>query len=113
MRFPQHGEDRDIFERLYAVRLDQIRASAECREVLCELDAKGLLGESGLEVSLADKELDDEELLAELGVCMPPRRLRSSLYNCLEKVSIAIIDEIDVWILLQSPKNSIPKTTIR
>ena len=27
-RPPQHGEGRDIFERLYAVRLDRIRASA-------------------------------------------------------------------------------------
>ena len=42
-RAPQHGEDRDIFERLYAVRLDQIRQSVECREVLKELDSRGLL----------------------------------------------------------------------
>ena len=40
---PQHGEDRDIFERLYAVRLDRIRASAECRAVLKERDPRGLL----------------------------------------------------------------------
>ena len=26
---PQHGEDRDIFERLYAVRLDRLRALEE------------------------------------------------------------------------------------
>jgi hypothetical protein len=25
-RAPQHGEDRDIFERLYTVRLDRMRA---------------------------------------------------------------------------------------
>lgn len=25
-RVPQHGEDHDIFERLYAVRLDRLRA---------------------------------------------------------------------------------------
>ena len=25
-RAPRHGEDRDIFERIYAVRLDRIRA---------------------------------------------------------------------------------------
>ena len=30
-RAPQHGEDRDIFERLYAVRLDRLRALEECR----------------------------------------------------------------------------------
>jgi hypothetical protein len=28
---PQHGEDRDIFERLYAVRLDRLRTLEECR----------------------------------------------------------------------------------
>ena len=30
-RAPKHGEDNDIFERLYAVRLDRIRALEECR----------------------------------------------------------------------------------
>ena len=30
-RAPKHGEDRDIFERLYAVRLDRIREQPEFR----------------------------------------------------------------------------------
>ncbi len=30
-RAPQHGEDRDIFERLYAVRLDRLRELDDCR----------------------------------------------------------------------------------
>jgi len=42
-RLPQHGEDRDIFERLYAVRLDRIRASAECLAALAGRDRRGLL----------------------------------------------------------------------
>jgi hypothetical protein len=29
-RPPEHGEDKDIFERLYALRLDRIRESREC-----------------------------------------------------------------------------------
>ena len=33
-RVPQHGDDRDIFERLYAVRLDRLRAQADCRSLL-------------------------------------------------------------------------------
>ena len=33
-RAPQHGEDKDIFERLYAVRLDRLRALEECRALL-------------------------------------------------------------------------------
>lgn len=62
-RAPQHGERRDIFERLYAVRLDRLRALPECRELLAEMDAHGLLdGDAG------DAPLDDDALLAELGV---------------------------------------------
>ena len=33
-RAPQHGEDNDIFERLYAVRLDRLHAVEECRSLL-------------------------------------------------------------------------------
>ena len=35
---PSHGEDKDIFERIYAMRLDQIRRQDECTELLKELD---------------------------------------------------------------------------
>ena len=42
-RFPEHGEGKDIFERLYAVRLDQIRNQEECRNLLKELDHQNLL----------------------------------------------------------------------
>lgn len=63
---PQHGEDRDIFERLYAVRLDRIRQSKECRKVLEGMDEEGLLGEEHSEEPL-DIEGDDEALLAALG----------------------------------------------
>ncbi len=66
-RAPQHGEGRDIFERLYAVRLDRLRALPECRELLAEMDTHGLLdGEAG------DAPLDDDALLAELGIDAAP-----------------------------------------
>ncbi|MEN8722550.1 MAG: GIY-YIG nuclease family protein [Alphaproteobacteria bacterium] len=65
-RAPAHGEERDIFERLYAVRLDRIREQAECRELVEELDHQGLLGDQPIEVVADD--IDDEALLAELGV---------------------------------------------
>lgn len=42
-RLPQHGEGRDIFERIYAVRLDRLRTLPECREILQGRDARGLL----------------------------------------------------------------------
>ena len=67
-RAPAHGEDRDIFERLYAVRLDKIRASEEYRAVLADKDKHGLLtGEPTAVVSDLDN-LDDDALLSELGV---------------------------------------------
>ncbi len=42
-RLPQHGEGRDIFERLYAVRLDRLRALPDCRALLQPLDHQLLL----------------------------------------------------------------------
>ena len=39
---PRHGEDKDIFERLYATRLGQIKSQNECTELLSELDHQGL-----------------------------------------------------------------------
>jgi hypothetical protein len=42
-RAPQHGENNDIFERLYAVRADRLRALEECRSLLAPLDHQGLL----------------------------------------------------------------------
>lgn len=65
-RAPQHREGRDIFERLCAVRLDRMRESAECREVLKALDSRGLL--DGAIPAAAAEPSSDEELLASLGV---------------------------------------------
>ncbi|TBG52552.1 GIY-YIG nuclease family protein [Rhizobium leguminosarum] len=64
---PRHGEALDIFERLYAVRLDRLREQEDCRTLLKPFDAYGLL--EGPIYSGADGEsLDDGALLAELGV---------------------------------------------
>ena len=65
---PQHGEQRDIFERLYAVRLDRLRELEECRELLAGMDTHGLLDASSEASVAAPDQLDDEALLAELGV---------------------------------------------
>jgi hypothetical protein len=65
---PQHGEERDVFERLYAVRLDCIRELQECRDLVEPLDDQGLLTGTA-KAPLADaEELDDDALLAELGI---------------------------------------------
>lgn len=68
-RAPQHGEEKDIFERLYAVRLDQICKSDECRELLMEMDADRLLSKDDVKEDDAEHEINsDEELLEALGV---------------------------------------------
>jgi hypothetical protein len=67
-RAPLHGEERDIFERLYAVRLDRLRELDECRALLSPLDKHGLLAASSQTHVAAPDELDDDALLAELGV---------------------------------------------
>ena len=65
-RAPQHGEGHDIFERLYAVRLDQIRKLPEAQTLLAALDGPGLL--SGAVATVDVDALDEDALLAELGI---------------------------------------------
>lgn len=67
-RAPLHGEDRDIFERLYAVRLDRLRELEECRELLSDLDKHGLFSKTQPEEQVSPSEIDDDALLAELGI---------------------------------------------
>lgn len=64
-RLPQSGQGKDIFEQIYAVRLDRIRKLQECRSLVEQLDTQGLLGEP---VALEQEEisLSDEDLMAEL-----------------------------------------------
>lgn len=65
-RAPQHGEDRDIFERLYAVRLDRLRALPDCRALLEPLDHQGLLAGAPTVAASADEPIDIDDLAAEL-----------------------------------------------
>jgi hypothetical protein len=67
-RAPRHGaEDVDIFERLYAVRLQQLRQLPEARALLADLDGPGLLSGDG--PTMADVQaLSEDDLLAALGV---------------------------------------------
>lgn len=70
-RAPQHGEERDIFERLYAVRLDRLRCIPEAHDLLANLDTAGLLNVAGATAPVNLDTLDDEALLAELGAEAP------------------------------------------
>ncbi|MGH8226698.1 MAG: GIY-YIG nuclease family protein [Steroidobacteraceae bacterium] len=65
-RIPQHGEDRDIFERLYAARLDRLRALTEYRSLLAELDYQGLLAGPAAPPAAPEETLSDDELASEL-----------------------------------------------
>lgn len=66
-RAPQHGEGGDIFERLYAVRLDQLRKLPDARVLLAQLDTPALLA-GATAASIDVDTLDEDALLAELGV---------------------------------------------
>lgn len=68
-RAPEHGEGRDIFERLYAVRLDRLRAMTQVHALLAPLDTHGLLAEAPHVLAPEQVEaLDDDSLMAELGL---------------------------------------------
>lgn len=93
-RVPAHGEDRDVFERLYAVRLDRIRASEECRTVLADFDKHGLLQGSPVIGEAAGENLDDEALLSELGVLSSDENDITSLTHVKARAEIRAAEEI-------------------
>jgi hypothetical protein len=63
-RKPQHGEGKDIFERLYAVRLERIRGNATFRALVADADKHGLLDGATDQPEV----IDDATLLDELGL---------------------------------------------
>jgi hypothetical protein len=71
-RAPTHGDDKDIFERLYAVRLEQICGLAESEALLKPLDHQGLLEMLPASEPVVTDGLDDAALLAELGIDAAP-----------------------------------------
>ncbi|HEY9017216.1 GIY-YIG nuclease family protein [Thiomicrospira sp.] len=71
---PQHGEDKDIFERLYAVRLDQINKQKECCELVKELDYQGLLLSDSVDAVFENVLESDVDILAELGIEAEPAK---------------------------------------
>ena len=66
-RNPEQAQNNDIFERLYAVRLDQLRKDTDIVELLEPYDTQGLLKSSST-TAIAESSLSDDELLAELGL---------------------------------------------
>jgi hypothetical protein len=93
-RLPAHGEDNDIFERLYATRLDQIRRQEECRSIVQELDHQGLLEGSPQEAEVPLDEIDDNELLSELGVSAPSEGDVTQLRHVKPRAEVRAAEEI-------------------
>ena len=67
-RAPLHGPEWDIFERLYAVRLDQLRQLPEAQTLLADMDAPGLLSTASSQTPGpgSGEVLDEDALLAAL-----------------------------------------------
>lgn len=93
-RLPQHGEGKDIFERLYAVRLDQIRKLKECRDLVKSLDHQNLLDHTAEAEQVEAEELDDDELLAQLGVNEPEEDSITNLRHVKTRAEKRAAEEI-------------------
>ncbi len=92
---PQHGENRDIFERLYAVRLDRLRASPECRGILEPLDKNGLLGKfSEPPASGVSEDPNDAALLESLGVASGQQTDIDQLVHVRSREEIKAAEEV-------------------
>ncbi len=93
-RLPQHGEDRDIFERLYAVRLDRLRESEECRRILMPLDSRGLLDAEADTSLTTEEDSNDKALLASLGVDVASENDVTQLTHVRSRQEIKAAEEI-------------------
>lgn len=63
---PRHGTDNDIFERLYAVRLERLATNPEHHALLDPMDHQGLLGGVSVTDDNDDDEIDLDALASDL-----------------------------------------------
>jgi Meiotically Up-regulated Gene 113 (MUG113) protein len=91
---PQHGEDKDIFERLYAARLDRIRSQEDCRNLVADLDYQGLLAAEHCIAEPPTEYNSDAELLAELGVEAPKENDVTFLKHVKPRAEVRAAEEI-------------------
>ncbi len=92
-RLPRNAEGLDIFERLYAVRLDRLRAQPELRALLEPIDAEGILAESSTFGGNA-AELTPDDLAAELAGLDDPAADLSELRHVRSRAEIRAAEEI-------------------
>lgn len=91
---PEHGEDKDIFERLYATRLDQIRLKEECRDLVAPLDKHGLLSIPAEMLEPVKEFESDADILSELGVEAPKEGDVTYLKHVKSRAEIRAAEEI-------------------
>jgi len=92
-RLPQNAEGLDIFERLYSVRLDRLRAQESLRDLLEPLDAEGILAGSG-SFGRDAAELTSDDLAAELAGLEDPASDLSELRHVRSRAEIRAAEEI-------------------
>jgi len=67
-KLPEFGEDKEIFERIYAVRLERIRSLSESKSLLSYIDYQKLLSKNSIKSNSNLDNLNDDELLQQLGI---------------------------------------------
>ncbi|KLV30439.1 GIY-YIG nuclease family protein [Priestia megaterium] len=92
-RAPQNGEDNDVFERLYAVRLNRLREQEECRVLLTSIDYQGLLKASEVAPVASAESMDDDDLLAELEGAADPSGI-TELRHVRPRAEIQAAEEV-------------------
>jgi hypothetical protein len=92
-RLPRHGEGLDIFERLYAVRLDRIMAQADLRSLLAPVDHQSILAGSS-ERSADPATLSADELAAELAGIGETASDLTTLRHVRPRAEVQAADEI-------------------
>lgn len=93
-RKPEHGDGRDIFERLYAVRLDRVRGNARFRALVADLDKHGLLAGASDETATDTEEVDDDALLEELGLDAEAEGRISTLKHVKPRAEVQVAEEV-------------------
>jgi hypothetical protein len=91
---PEHGEGRDIFERLYAVRLERIRGDAVFRALVQDLDKHDLLAGAVNDTGIDPAELSEDELLSELGIESDDENPITNLKHVRPRAELQVAEEI-------------------
>lgn len=91
-RAPCHSAKSDIFERLYAVRLQRLRALPDAKKLLTPFDQSGLLNSVDEYKSL--QELEDDDLLANLGMETPDEQGAITVLRHVRPSAVRRADEV-------------------